>query len=226
MAQTWHDLLFAHWPVPAPSLRPRVPPALALDLFGGEAWLGVLPFHMSGVRPRGIPALPGISAFPELNVRTYVTAGGKPGVFFFSLDAGSRLAVEAARLTYRLPYFRARMTVRPDGEGIRYASRRDDPRGAPAELVARYAPAGPVFRAAPGSLEHFLTERYCLYTTGPRGDLRRAEIHHAPWPLQPATATFEVNTMTAGLGVGLPAGVPALQFARRLDVAVWPLRKA
>jgi uncharacterized protein YqjF (DUF2071 family) len=226
MAQTWHDLLFAHWAVPPAALRPLVPSVLALDLFAGAAWLGVLPFHMSGVRPRGVPPVPGVSAFPELNVRTYVTTGDRPGVFFFSLDAGSRLAVEAARLTYRLPYFRARMSVRPDGEAIRYASHRTDRRGAPAELVGRYGPTGPVFRAIPGSLEHFVSERYCLYTTGPRGELRRAEIHHAPWPLQPATADFEVNTMTAALGVPLPDGRPALQFARRLDVLVWPLRRA
>lgn len=222
----WHDLLFAHWPVPPDILRPRLPPGLTLDTFEGQPWLGVVPFRMTGVRPRGIPPLPGVSAFPELNVRTYVTAGGKPGVFFFSLDAGSRFAVEAARWSYCLPYYHARMSVSPEGEATRYASRRLDPRGAVAELRARYRPVGAPFRATAGSFEYFISERYCLYTSGRRGDLRRAEIHHAPWPLQPAEATFEVDTMAAALGIRLPATPPLLQFARRLDVVVWPLRPA
>lgn len=225
MAQTWHDLLFSHWPVPADMLRPGIPPGLALDTFDGRAWIGVIPFRMTGVRPRGVPSLPGVSSFPELNVRTYVTAGGKPGVFFFSLDAGSRFAVEVGRGWYHLRYYHARMAVTPEGETMRYASRRLDRRAEPAEFRVRYAPVGPAFRSAPGSLEHFLTERYCLYTTGPRGDLRRAEIHHGPWPLQPAEASVEVNTMTAGLGMALPPSPPVLQFARRLDVVVWPLRR-
>jgi len=226
MAQSWHDLLFAHWPLPVEALRSAVPPALALDTFDGRAWLGVIPFRMTGVRPRGVPALPGLSAFPELNVRTYVTVGGKPGVFFFSLDAGSRLAVEAARLAYRLPYYHARMTVTAEGAGVRYASRRVDRRGGPAELRARYGPTGPATRAPAGSLDAFLTERYCLYTAGRGGAPSRAEIHHAPWPLQPAEAAFEVDTMTAPLRIARPPAPPLLHFARRLDVVVWPPRRA
>ncbi len=111
--QTWNDLLFLHWPVPAESLRPLVPSALPLDTFNGQCWVAVAPFHMTGVRPRWTPPLPGLSAFPELNVRTYVNFGGKPGVFFFSLDAGSLIAAQAARMTYHLPYFWARMNVAP-----------------------------------------------------------------------------------------------------------------
>jgi uncharacterized protein len=221
MRMTWHDLLFAHWPLAPEALRPRVPPNLSLDTLDGRAWLAVAPFHMSDVAPRGIPALPGVSAFPELNVRTYVTHAGKPGVLFFSLDAASRLAVEAARLLYRLPYYHAALSVTPDGEGVRYASRRLDRRGAGAEFRGRYAPVGPALRPLPGSLEHFLAERYCLYAPTPGGRLYRAEIHHAPWPLQPASAAIEVNTMAAAAGVQLPAGPPLLHFARRLDVVAW-----
>jgi uncharacterized protein YqjF (DUF2071 family) len=225
MAQSWHDLLFAHWPLPVATLRSVVPSALTIDTFDGRAWLAVVPFHMTGVRPRGIPPLPGLSAFPELNVRTYVTVNGKPGVYFFSLDAGNRLAVEGARRLYCLPYFQARMEVAGDGGGVRYRSRRVDRRGAPAELRGHYGPVGEVFRARPGSLEAFLTERYCLYTIGPRGATLRVEIHHAPWPLQPAEAAFEVDTMTAGLGITRPAASPLLHFARRLDVVVWPVHR-
>jgi uncharacterized protein len=224
MAQRWHDLLFAHWPVDAARLRTAIPSGLALDTYEGRAWLGVIPFHMSGVRVRGLPPLPGTSAFAELNVRTYVTAGGKPGVLFFSLDAASRLAVEAARLTYHLPYFQAAMSVSGDESGVRYRSRRIDRRGAAAELQGRYAPTGPAAVPRPGSLEHFLTERYCLYTTDGHGRLRRGEIHHAPWPLQPAEAALEVNTMAAGLGFPLAEPPVHLCFARRLDVVFWPLR--
>jgi uncharacterized protein YqjF (DUF2071 family) len=225
LRQSWHDLLFAHWPLAPAVLRPVVPPALALDTFDGRAWIAVVPFRMSDVAPRGVPALPGLSAFPELNVRTYVTREDRPGVFFLSLDAGSRLAVEAARVAYHLPYYHAAMSVAPDGDGVRYDSRRRDRRAPPAGLRARYSPTGAVFRAQTGSLEHFLTERYCLYATASAGRLYRAEIHHAPWPLQPAAAAFEQNTMAAAHGVGLPPDPPLLHFARRVDVVAWPPRR-
>lgn len=220
MRQTWHDLLFAHWPLAPEVLRPLVPPSLPLDTFDGRAWIAVVPFHMSDVAPRGVPALPGLSAFPELNVRTYVTVEDKPGVLFFSLDAASRLAVEAARLAYHLPYYHAAMSVAPKGDGVRYGSRRLDRRARPAELRARYAPTGPVFRTHAGSLEHFLTERYCLYAPASGGRLYRAEIHHPPWPLQQAGAALEQNTMAAAHGIRLPSEPPLLHFARRLDVVV------
>ncbi len=224
MAQSWHDLLFAHWPVPVEHLRPALPSFLPLDTFAGRAWVGVIPFRMTGVRLRGIPPVPWLSAFPELNVRTYVTAGGKPGVFFFSLDAGNAVAVTVARRWFRLPYYRARMSVTPDQGGIRYTSQRVHRGAAPAAFSARYAPVGPVFRASAGSLDRWLTERYCLYTTGPAGRLYRAEIHHAPWPLQRAAAAVLRSTMTGPLGIALPDAEPLLHFARRLDVVVWAPR--
>jgi len=221
MAMTWRDLLFAHWPVAAESLRSLVPAALDVDLFDGAAWLGVVPFRMSGVRLRGTPALPGPGAFAELNVRTYVVRDGKPGVWFFSLDAASRVAVRAARAAFHLPYFDAEMTCRADGDEIAYRSRRTH-RGAPsAEFVARYGPTGDVFRAASGSLERWLTERYCLYAAKPDGTLLRGDVHHAPWPLQPARATIDVETMSAAAGVAVPKATPHLLFARRLDVVGW-----
>jgi uncharacterized protein YqjF (DUF2071 family) len=222
LAMQWHDLLFAHWPVHPRRLQPLIPPGLELQTFDGHAWIAVVPFRMAGTRPRGTPALPVVGAFPELNVRTYVTAGGKPGVWFFSLDAASPPAVEAARLLFHLPYIHALMACIPDGAGVRYASRRHpgDPR--PAALRARYRPAGPVYTAAPGTLEHWLTERYCLYAANRRGQLWRGEIDHAPWPLQPAEAELPHNSMTAPLGLALQ-GPPLLHFARRLDVVAWGL---
>jgi uncharacterized protein len=218
MGQTWHDLLFAHWRVPSAELRTHVPAVLPLDTHDGNAWVGVTPFCLAGLRARRTYPLPLVSIFPELNVRTYVTVAGKPGIFFFSLDAGSALAVAAARRFYHLPYFWAAMSVRTDNGFVEYQSRR---RGEPARLFSgRYRPTGPAVHAEPGTLEHFLTERYCLYTVAD-GRLWRAEIHHAPRPLQPAQAELRANGM-APEGLDLP-GEPLLHFAGRQDVLIWPL---
>ncbi|MFN0066005.1 MAG: YqjF family protein [Limisphaerales bacterium] len=229
LAMTWHDLLFAHWPIASEALRallPRTDPPLDLDLRDGAAWLGIVPFRMSGIRFRWLPPVPGTAAFPELNVRTYVTAHGRPGVWFFSLDAASPLAVRAARATFHLPYFDADMACAADGDGVRYRSRRTHRGGGEAQLEARYRPAGEVFRSAPGSLEHWLTERYRLFAADRRGRLWRGEIQHGPWPLQPAAVEFAALDMTRWLGLGLPATPPHLLFARRLEVRAWRLGPA
>jgi uncharacterized protein len=221
MAQRWHELLFAHWPVPAGALRPLVPASLDLDTREGQAWLGVIPFRMSGVRLRGTPALPRLSAFPELNVRTYVVRNGKPGVWFFSLDAGNAAAVAVARAWFHLPYFRARMRSREDGGWIEYRSVRTHSGAPVAELAVRYRPRGEERAPEPGSLEHWLTERYCLYAVGSRGRIFCGEIHHPRWRLREADAEFERNTMAAALGVVLPEMPPILRFAERQEVVIW-----
>ena len=221
MAQTWQDLLFAHWPVSEQTLRPLIPSALHLETFEGSAWLSITPFVVTGLRPRSVPPIPGLSEFPEINVRTYVTVGDKPGVFFFSLDAGSTLAVIGARTLYFLPYRRARFTVDSTPSGIRYSSRRTQPGAPPAEFRAEYRPAGEAMVATPGTLAAWLTERYCLYAVDRRGRIHRAEIHHRPWPLQAADATIDRNTMTNGLGFEVPDVPPLVQFAAHLDVRVW-----
>jgi hypothetical protein len=223
MAQRWHDLLFAHWEVAPEDLGPAVPEPLELDLHTGTAWIGIVPFTMSGVRLRGTPALPRLSIFPELNVRTYVRYREMPGVFFFSLDAGNRLAVAAARRWYRLPYYRARMEVRRRGEAIEYRSRRVHRGAAPATLDVLYRAAGEASLPARGSLDRWLVERYRLLTVS-EGRVLGAEIHHPAWRLQPAAAEFRVNTMTAGLGIDLPPGKPRLVFAERQEVVIWPPR--
>jgi uncharacterized protein YqjF (DUF2071 family) len=219
LGQCWDDLLFAHWRVDAEAVRRLVPGGLSVDEHDGSAWLSVTPFVLSAFRLRGTLPLPVVSSFPEINVRTYVTADGKPGIWFFSLDTSSRGAVEGARRYYRLPYFHARMEVARRGERLDYTStRRDAPR--PFVFTASYGPAGAPVVPQPGSLEHFLTERYCLYAADAAG-LHRAEIHHLPWRLRPAAATIELNTMPPD---GLePQGEPLLQLAERQDVLVWPL---
>ncbi len=219
MRQEWNRLLFAHWAIDPEKLRPLVPSVLPLDVREGRCWVAVTPFYLSGLRARGLPPIPGTSSFPELNVRTYVRLDSKPGVFFFSLDAGSVSAVMGARLFYALPYFYAHMRVRYGAESVQYVCSRRH-MGTVAEFNGDYAPAGSVSNAAPGSLEEFLAERYCLYAVQGRR-LYRAEIHHVPWPLQPAKAMIATNTMALAAGIELPNEPPLLHFAHKLEVLVW-----
>ena len=226
MQMRWCDLAFLHWRLPVAVLAAHIPAPLVLDTFEGEAWLGVVPFRMEGVRHRFAPAFPTVHAFAELNVRTYVRApDGRAGVWFFSLDAASWLAVRAARLLYNLPYFDAALSVKPAGKSedaaIRYRSLRTH-RGAPAaEFAATYQPTGPIYQAAPGTLDHWLTERYCLFAQRPNGRIHSQDVHHQPWPLQPGTVAIEGNTMAEAAGLRLPDTPPLVHFARRLEVLAW-----
>jgi uncharacterized protein YqjF (DUF2071 family) len=221
----WRDLLFMHWPVDESTLRPLIPSTLSLDTFDGSAWLAITPFRMSDVHPRYLPSVPPLSSFPELNVRTYVTAGGKPGIWFFSLDAANPVAVRLARATFHLPYFDAEMSCRVVGEEVRYRSVRTHRRAPGAEFVARYSSVGEPFESRPGTLEDFLTERYCLYAADGRGHVYRGDIHHHPWPLQRAELEIESLAMTEQIGVALPEMEPILHFSKRLDVLAWPPRR-
>jgi uncharacterized protein YqjF (DUF2071 family) len=210
MGQTWRHLLFAHWRVPHAALRPHVPARLELEEHDGSAWIGLTPFRITGLRLRGAPPLPLLSSFLELNCRTYVSAGGRSGIWFFSLDASSRAAVAAARSLYRLPYRHARIEAagdrfraHPDGGGL---------------FEARYDGVGAPAPAEPGTLEHFLTERYCLYSDGGK---QRADIHHSPWPLQRAQAEVEHH----GIAPVELEGEPICHYAHRLDVLIWSLER-
>lgn len=219
---TWLDLLFAHWPVDAAAIQRGLPPGLTVDTFEGRAFLGVVPFRMEHVGPRGLAFLPGVSRFCELNVRTYVRGpDGRSGVWFYSLDAHSPVAVAAARALFGLPYYRAHIELRREGDTIHYASRRIHPGIPGGELDVSYGPSGVPTRAAPGSLEHWLVERYRLYAFRGAGSLRSAEIAHAPWPLQPAGASFRRNTVADAQGLGLDGAPELLHFAARLDVVAW-----
>ena len=221
MHQRWTNLLFAHWPVAADLVRPLLPSSLTLDTFEGSAWVGVIPFHMGNVRPRGVPPLPWVSAFHELNVRTYVRLGDRAGVWFFSLDASNPLAVRAARAAVHLPYYdaRMRMTVAPD-RSVRYRSDRTHRDAPPATFDATYNATGGAYHAARGTLDHFLVERYELFSAAPQG-LLGVKIAHQPWPLQPAVARIERNTMGAAAGIPLGGEPRTLHFASRLDVRTW-----
>jgi len=244
MFQRWHDLLFAHWALEPEQVRPLVPSELELDLFDGRAWVGIIPFWMSNVHLRGLPPLPGSGTFPEMNLRTYVrlpleqkgqskehsgpgrAAGdeiSKPGVYFFSLDAASLQAVLAARLGFGLPYFWSKMTVKGSAhDQIEYSSSRRQ-RPGPAEVKVSYGPDGPL-AAGKSELEIFLTERYCLYVVR-RGHVHRVQIHHLPWPLQPADAEFHKNTLAAAHGFKLSEPPHILHFAKSLDVLIFAPEK-
>jgi len=213
-AQTWEDLLFAHWRVDVDELARLLPPELPVDTFEEAAWLGVIPFRVTNLRLRGLPPLPFVSTFAELNVRTYTTVEGMPGIWFFTLDAGSQLAVEGAKRMYKLPYRRARMTVERHGLFVQFESARPG-----ATFSGRYRGVGDFFHAEPGTLEHFLTERYCLYTED-GGRLYRADIHHPPWQLQQAEAIVDLNTMAP---IPLPDDEPHLLFSASQNVVIWSL---
>lgn len=218
--QTWHDLLFAHWPLPHDDLRPLVPAQLTLQTFDGSAWLGVVPFRMTGVTRRPLPALPWLSSSLELNLRTYVEHGGKPGVWFLSLDASNPAAVWGARLLFHLPYFHARMDISGrDGDFVYRSTRREDPAGL--AFAARYAPIAEPAETTAGTLEHWLTARFCLYAEGPDGGIRRTDIHHPPWPLQEARAEIERNELPHPHGLTCEGKPALLHFSRRQDVRVW-----
>ena len=219
MTQSWHDLLFAHWRVDVSEVRRAVPTAFDLDLFNGEAWVGVVPFSMTNVALRGTPALPWISTFAELNVRSYVRVADRPGVYFFSLDAARWLAVATARTLLNLPYYTADMNVERRLDGVRYGSSRR--RGGPAAFEAVYEPSGVPFHATVGSIEYFLTERYCLYHHNRCGQPYRLDIHHRPWCLRAAHAEITTNTMAAASGLTLNGAPALLHFARRQDVVAW-----
>ena len=222
----WLDLLFVHWPVEAAALAALLPAGLELDLRDGQGWLGIVPFTMADVAPRGIPALGMLSRFPEVNVRTYVRHIGSPGIHFLSLDAASRLTVEGARRVFHLPYFHARMSSTTTGVDTVYRSRRVDRRGPAAAFEARYRPVGPVSCGAPDSLEAWLTDRKRLFSTDRHGRIWRTEIDHGPWPLQPAEVEIVLDTMPAAHGLVLPDVAPHLRFAARIDVRAWPPERA
>ncbi len=221
MRQEWHNLLFAHWPVPSEILRPLVPKQLLLDTFDGVAYVGVVPFLIRNLRPRGVPALPVLSHFGENNVRTYVTIDGQPGVYFFSLDAENLSAVMGARLAYGLPYFKAKFRIETAGDLVRYESRRTV-RPKPADFAVEYRPVSDVLPWQPINkvLERGLTERYCLYNVI-SGHVYRTSIHHSPWPLQEAAATITTNSMADPFGLKLEGPPPLLHFSKFSDVLVW-----
>jgi hypothetical protein len=224
MRQNWGKLLFMHWPIRSELLRPLIPRRLTIDTYEGDAWIGVVPFTMWGVRPSFAPPMPYLSQLHELNVRTYVHLDGVPGVWFMSLDANSALAVWGARRFFYLPYFNARMSLRQHSRTIDYHSRRTHAKAPPADFDATWTVGEPLTQSEPDSLTFFLTERYCLYAAR-REQVYRCRIFHPSWPLCRADVSSYRSTMIESHGLPTPAGEPLLHCAEALEVAVWPLRR-
>ncbi|GMA62492.1 YqjF family protein [Alicyclobacillus fastidiosus] len=211
MHQTWERVLFAHWPVAAPLLASKLPPAVALDTFDGHAWLSLVLLLVSDLHPRYMPPIPGASAFAQANVRTYVSKDGRPGVWFFRLDANSPLAVALARRFFHLPYYRATIKTEQRDDATHFSLSRGRLKHPVQTLTCDYRPASPVFEATRGSLESWLTDRYCLYTSY-AGRLYRSDIHHTPWELQKAKAHWTHNTLFPDCGAF--AATPPLAFRK------------
>ena len=228
--QTWTDLLFIHWRVPSSVLRPLLPAQVEIDEFAGSAWIGLVPFHMSGVRPRWFPALPGVSEFHETNLRTYVLCNGEPGVWFFSLEAANSLAVRVARWRWRLKYFRAEMEIARRDTAIEYRSRRLWPAPIPATTdiaaeIGDWIPGGNApGEATSGTLEFYLAERYLLFTEAAPGVIARGQVHHRPYPLKSATLLRCDQSLTSAAGVVLPNPPVHTLFSPGVKVEIFPLR--
>jgi uncharacterized protein len=212
IAQRWEHLLFAHWQAEPGRIRPLLPASVEPDVHDGSAWLTIVAFVMVGTRSAVGPRWRGLGPIPELNVRTYVRVGDLPGVWFLSLDTTSPLFVTAGRTLFGLRYRLARMAVVDEGDAIHFLSEADE-----AAFAARYAPTGPPARAVPGSLEHFLVERYRLFAA-PHGRLITASVAHDPWPLRPAAAEIALNRM-APHGIDLSAE-PLLHFSRSVGARI------
>lgn len=226
MYQRWAYLLFLHWPVPVSMLRPLLPSRLTVDTFGGQAYVGLVLFTMTGVRPIFLPAVPCLSNFHETNVRTYVHNGGKdPGVWFFSLDAANAVAVKLAQWLFKLPYFFADMKLSA-GRNTRapglvdYATERKWPAPTPASAKAQYEVTGPAAPATPGTLEHFLVERYILYTEAD-GKLKRGRVHHSPYPVQPARLHSVDESLIAASKITRPSTAPLVHYASEVQVDIY-----
>lgn len=224
MAQTWQRLLFVHYPVPVDMLRPLIPQALTIDTYDGQAWVGIVPFLMTGVRLRGLPPMPFTATFPELNVRSYVRHGGKAGVWFFSLDAANPLAVTVARALFNLPYFHAEMSIGTQGDTTHYHSTRRHLHAPTAFYDATYTPTASPQAYADDSLERWLTERYALYAQTPQGNIVIGHITHQPWELQPADLHIERDTLAQAAGITLPDTAPLLHYAHHLDILAWAVQ--
>jgi len=225
MTQTWHNLLFAHWPCPPDALRHLIPIELDLDTFEGWAWVGIIAFRMTGIRMRGFPIIPAVERFPEINVRTYVTMNNRPGVYFLSLDADNPTALAIARPWFHLLYRNARISFEMRDDTVSFHCTRTQRGQPPADFQGTYRPISEARNYPAGTLENWLTERYCYYSPNRGGDIYCGEVHHAHWPLQLAQAGIAVNTMALSHGIYLPDSQPLLHYAPYMKALIWNARR-
>jgi uncharacterized protein YqjF (DUF2071 family) len=224
MAQDWDHLLYLHYRVSAEQISRLLPAELEVEQYDGSAWLSVIPLRIAQVHLRNMVPIPGTADFDELNVRTYVTHRGIPGVYFLSIDASSRLASALARSSFNLPYHTSTMAFESIGGDYHAVSTRaDDPA---VRFEAHYRPTGRPVSGAPAALTLALAERYCLYTTGRRGRLLRGDISHLPWTVQEVEATVECNDLLAANGVDVLDPEPSMAYSEGSVSRCWPVRSA
>jgi uncharacterized protein YqjF (DUF2071 family) len=221
----WRHLLFENWPVDPETVAAHLPASLEVDVHDGSAWLSVVPFTNDAVRPKGVPQSLGVD-LPEINLRTYVTYDGVPGVYFFSLDAEGLLGVAGARLFHHLPYYYARISLEWIDGRVSFSSRRFEPGARPAHYDATYWPSGEPFDAPSDPLAEFLVERYRFYTEAPDGSLRYSAVNHEPWTLYPADAAVETSSLLRANGFARPEAEPVYYYSPGVDISASRSREA
>lgn len=226
MKQTWKNLFFAHWPIPVEYLRPYIPSSLHIDTFDGSAWLGVVAFEMEGIYFRGLKAMSVTPKFTEINVRTYVHFNGKPGVYFLSLDVGDRASLLIASRWYRLPYQPAQITFKREKDTFHIQSIRNQKTINPIEFMGEFVPLSDVYYPQKGTLDHWATERYCLFSTDKLGkQLYCGEIHHSAWPIQKVEGAIDRNSLFTPFQLRPSETKPIVHYSRGLDTLFWNIKR-
>ncbi|MGV3467279.1 MAG: YqjF family protein [Heyndrickxia sp.] len=225
MRQAWRNVLFLHWPVPVEKLRPHIPSSLQIDTFKGSAWLGIILFVLEGIFPLGISSLSLTPSFPETNVRTYVKYNGKPGIYFMSIDVENWASLKIAKRWYRLPYHSAQIFYQKEGQNFNFHSIRKDNESPSIYLKGQYSPISEVYYAKEGTLDHWLTERYCLYSSNNVASIYCGDIHHQPWPLQKAEIDLVRNTLFTPFNFDFSKVKPIAHFSTGLDSLMWNIKK-
>ncbi|MBI1880661.1 MAG: DUF2071 domain-containing protein, partial [Chloroflexi bacterium] len=218
MALNEEHVLFMHWPIPAEHLRPLVPTQMELDTYDGQAWLSLIPLRMGSLHLRWLPPIPGTSTIIQVGLRTYIHVNHEPAIYYLTQYADNDLYIWVARYLFQLPYHKARMTFSPQQAGFHFECHEP---ASGAEFVASYRPVGQPSPATPGSLEHFLLERYTLFSQSPAGKLYRGVVGHAPWPVQQIEVDIERNTIPSVMGLTLPPAAPLLHFSPGVHDIAW-----
>ncbi|MGG2091983.1 DUF2071 domain-containing protein [Bacillus sp. S13(2024)] len=225
MRQTWKNVLFVHWPIPAEILQPYIPSSLKIDTFDGYAWIGVVIFVMDGIYHRRLPSVSLVSKFPEINVRTYVQYDGKPGVYFISLDVEDWASYTIARKWFRLPYYSAQISFQKEGQTFHCQSMRKEKTNTPITFNGKYVPLSEIYFAKKETLDYWLTERYCFYSTDNKSNIYCSEIHHLPWPLQKVETEIYMNTLFSPFHFDFTEIKPIYHFSKGVDSLIWNIKK-
>ncbi|MFD0770574.1 YqjF family protein [Bacillus sp. CGMCC 1.60114] len=225
MRQTWRNVFFLHWPIRPEALRPHIPAPLQMDTFDHYAWLGIVAFVMGGIYPRNFPFISITPRFSEVNVRTYVQYDGKPGVYFLSLDVQNWASYTIAKRWYRLPYYPAQISFQNEDKTIHCQSIRKGKINTQIAFNGSFIPSPEVNFANTGTIDHWLTERYCLYSADKRGNIYCGEIHHSPWPLQKIETEIGMNTLFSPFHSGLSKEKPISHFSKGIDSLIWNIKR-